>query len=187
MKWPASHAPLLFAGCLLLFATKWAQAATWNGFIDVSTNLLTQNFSFTGTTNPAAGDSNENYYDGDMADFDGDGWHDRALVARYGILLNTGGGIMSPVANTIVGGTYRFGDKDGVGNDGVQWVDVDNDGDLDVIQGGNGETLTLQINSGLGRFTTKPIPTISALNIVNIDIDRDGDCISMMATATSAT
>lgn len=165
----------LLTSCLILAPTARVRAATWNGFIDVSTNLLTQNFSFTGTTNPAAGDSNENYYDGDMGDFDGDGWHDRALIARYGILLNTGGGIMSPVANTIGGGTYRFGDKDGVGNDGVQWVDVDNDGDLDVIQGGNGETLTLQINSGLGRFTTKPIPTISALNIVNIDIDRDGD------------
>jgi hypothetical protein len=164
----------LAASCFVVTAVR-VHAATWNGFIDVSTNLLTQNFSFTGTTNPAAGDSNENYYDGDMADFDGDGWHDRALIARYGLLLNTGGGIMSPVANTIVGGTYRFGDKDGVGNDGVQWVDVDNDGDLDVIQGGNGETLTLQINAGLGRFTTKPIPTVSALNIVNIDIDRDGD------------
>lgn len=166
---------LLFAICLLLFSTACVQAATWNGFLDVSTNLLTRNFSFTGTTNPAAGDSNENYYDGDMGDFDGDGWHDRALIARYGILLNTGSGIMSPVANTIVGGTYRFGDKDGVGNDATQWVDVDNDGDYDILQGGNGETLTLQINAGLGRFTTKPIPTVSALNIVNIDIDKDGD------------
>ena len=151
-----------------------APAAPWSGFIDRSTNLLTSTFSFTGTF-PAAGDSNENYYDGDMGDFDGDGWMDRALIARYGLLLNTGGGLMTPAANTIVGGTLRFGDKDGVGNDAAQWADVDNDGDLDILQGGNGETLTLQINAGLGRFTTKPIPSVSALNIVNIDIDRDGD------------
>jgi hypothetical protein len=163
------------AALLVLLAAPFAQAASWNGFLDLSTNLLTQNISFTGTTNPAAGDSNENYYDGDMGDFDGDGWHDRALIARYGLLFNTGGGIMTPAANTIVGGTFRFGDKDGLGNDAAQWADVDNDGDYDILQGGNGETLSLQINAGLGRFTTKPIPSVSALNIVNIDIDRDGD------------
>ena len=158
--------------CLLFAAT--SHAAVWSGFLDRSTNLMTSTFSFTGTF-PAAGDSNENYYDGDMGDFDGDGWMDRALIARYGLLLNTGGGFMTPAANTILGATYRFGDKDGVGNDAAQWADVDNDGDLDILQGGNGETLTLQINAGLGRFTTKPIPSVSALNIVNIDIDRDGD------------
>jgi hypothetical protein len=163
------------AALFFLLAAPFAQAASWGGFLDLSTNLLTQNISFTGTTNPAAGDSNENYYDGDMGDFDGDGWHDRALIARYGLLFNTGGGIMVPAANTIVGGTFRFGDKDGFGNDASQWADVDNDGDYDILQGGNGEQFTLQINSGLGRFTTKPIPSVSALNIVNIDIDRDGD------------
>jgi len=169
-KFAASLAALLFLLHLPL-----AGAAPWAGFIDRSTNLMTSTFSFTGTSNPAAGDNNENYYDGDMGDFDGDGWMDRALIARFGLLLNTGGGFMTPVANTIAGGTYRFGDKDGVGNDAAQWADVDNDGDLDILQGGNGETLTLQINAGLGRFTTKPIPSVSALNIVNIDIDWDGD------------
>lgn len=159
----------------LLLAASLAHAAPWGGFLDRSANLLTSTFSFTGTANPAAGDSNENYYDGDMGDADGDGWMDRALIARYGLLLNTGGGFMTPAANTIIGGTYRYGDKDGVGNDAAQWADVDNDGDLDILQGGNGETLTLQINAGLGRFTTKPIPSVSALNIVNLDIDRDGD------------
>jgi PKD repeat protein len=158
----------------LILAAPFASAAPWGGFLDRSTNLLTSTFSFSGA-NPVAGDSNENYYDGDMGDSDGDGWMDRAVIARYGLLLNTGGGFMTPAANTIVGGTYRFGDKDGVGNDATQWADVDNDGDLDILQGGNGETLTLQINAGLGRFTTKPIPSVSALNIVNIDIDKDGD------------
>jgi len=168
------HSIALVVLTTILFGSS-AYAAVWGGFLDRSTNLLTFTFSFTGTTNPAAGDSNENYYDGDMGDFDGDGWMDRALISRYGLLLNTGGGFMTPAANTIVGGTYRFGDKDGVGNDAAQWADVDNDGDLDILQGGNGETLTLQINAGGGRFTTKPIPSVSALNIVNIDIDRDGD------------
>ena len=59
---------LILASCFVL-ATSRTQAAVWGGFVDQSTNLLTRTFSFTGTTNPAAGDSNENYYDGDMADW----------------------------------------------------------------------------------------------------------------------
>ncbi len=173
MKNRNAFAAVALTAKLLLWHTTSSHAAAWAGFVDRSTNLMTSTFSFTGDF-PAAGDSNENYYDGDMADFDGDGWMDRALIARYGLLQNTGGGFMTPVADTIAGGTYRFGDKDGVGNDAVQWADVDNDGDLDIIQGGNGEILTLQINAGGGRFTTKPIPSVSALNIVNIDINKDG-------------
>ena len=166
--------PRLTALLALLLAAPLAPAQTWGGFSDQSTTLGTNTFSFTGS-NPAAGDTNENYYDGDMADYDGDGVMDRALIARYGLLLNTGGGgRMTPAGNSIGGGTYRFGDKDGIGNDCTQWADVDNDGDLDILQGGNGETLSLQINSAT-RFTNKPIPTISALNIVNTDLERDGD------------
>jgi len=167
--------------CCLFLALVSPAAAQWAGFSDASTALQTNTFSFIGA-NPAAGDSNENYYDGDMADFDGDGWMDRALIARYGLLLNTGGGVMTPVANTITGGTYRFGDKDGVGNDATQWADVENDGDLDILQGGNGETLTLQINSA-GRFSGKPIPNISALQIINTDLERDTDVDLVIAHA----
>ncbi len=159
--------------CWLLLAVSPFARAQWAGFNDTSTTLQTNTFSFIGT-NAAAGDTNENYYDGDMGDIDGDGWMDRSLIARYGLLLNTGGGLMTPVANTITGGTLRFGDKDGVGNDAAQWADVDNDGDFDLIQGGNGETLVLQINAA-GRFSGKPIPSVSALNIINTDLEKDGD------------
>jgi len=157
----------------LLLALSPFASAQWTGFNDTSTTLQTSTFSFIGT-NAAAGDTNENYYDGDMGDIDGDGWMDRSLIARYGLLLNTGGGMMTPVANTVTGGTLRFGDKDGVGNDAAQWADVDNDGDFDIIQGGNGEALVLQINAA-GRFSGKPIPSVSALNIVNTDLEKDGD------------
>ncbi len=173
MHLTANPRPVLIAALALLLALASPGFAQWAGFSDTSTALQTDTFSFIGT-NPAAGDSNENYYDGDMADFDGDGWMDRALIARYGLLFNTGGGFMTPAGNTITGSTYRFGDKDGVGNDCTQWADVDNDGDLDILQGGNGETLVLQINSA-GRFSGKPIPTISALQIVNTDLEKDGD------------
>ena len=166
-----STTPHIALGFLLAFSP--LARAQWAGFTDSSTTLQTSTFSFIGT-NAAAGDTNENYYDGDMGDIDGDGLMDRSLIARYGLLLNTGGGLMTPVANTITGGTLRFGDKDGVGNDAAQWADVDNDGDLDLIQGGNGETLVLQINAA-GRFSGKPIPSVSALNIVNTDLEKDGD------------
>ena len=109
---PNPH-PAFIAALAFLLALVPSSFAQWAGFNDTSTALQTNTFSFIGT-NPAAGDSNENYYDGDMADFDGDGWMDRALIARYGLLLNTGGGLMTPVANTITGGTYRFGDKDDI-------------------------------------------------------------------------
>ncbi len=147
--------------------------AAWSGFIDQSVTLATDTFSF-GGSNPVAGDSNENYYDGDFGDFDGDGMLDRALISRYGLLLNTGGGVMTPIANTITGGTYQFGDKDAIGNDAVELVDVDGDGDLDSIQGGNGEALKLQINRQ-GRFNIKWSKSSTAKRIIGVDIERDGD------------
>ena len=43
--------------------------AQWLGFVDKSDALRTDRFSF-GGANAEAGDTNENYYDGDFADFD---------------------------------------------------------------------------------------------------------------------
>ena len=145
----------------------------WAGFSEQSASLGTNTFSF-GGTNPAAGDTNENYYDGDFGDFDGDGLLDRALISRYGLLLNTGAGVMTAIANTITGGTYQFGDKDGIGNDAVELVDVDGDGDLDSVQGGNGEALKLQVNRQ-GRFNIKWSKSSTAKRIIGVDIERDGD------------
>lgn len=155
--------------------------AQWNGFTDQSTALQTNRFDFGGNSNPEAGDTNENYYDGDFGDIDGDGRIDRGVISRYGLLLNTGGGLMTPVARNL--NQYRFGDADNVGNDAVQWVDVDGDGDLDSVQGGNGEPLTLQINRR-GRFSIKWKKTSdSALNIVSIDLEKDGDADLVVAHA----
>jgi PKD repeat protein len=146
----------------------------WGGFADRSDELGTDGFSFQGD-NAAAGDSNENYYDGTFADFDGDGQLDRALISRYGLLHNQGGGAMTPAANVPVNVTgYRFGDKDGVGNDGVRFADVDGDGDPDSLQGGNGEAFVLQTNRR-GRFSTAWQKSGSATDITPIDLEGDGD------------
>lgn len=159
---------------LLLLCGKVASAqTTWQGLVDRSAALRTDRFSFTGTISEAY-DGNENYYDGDMADFDGDGLMDRGLGARFGLLKNTGGGLMTPYAGTNLVGYLFRGVSPGWGEDAFQWADVDNDNDLDILQGGNGEPFTLQINSA-GRFRTKWIKTGSALNIVNTDLEKDGD------------
>jgi len=165
-------------GLVLLVCWLWGtstSAAEWPGFINRSAELGTDIFSFTGTRDEAY-DSNENYYDGDFADFDGDGQMDRALGARYGLLKNMGMGRMTPYAGTSLVNYLFRGVSPGWGEDAFQWADVDNDGDLDILQGGNGEPFTLQINSA-GRFRTKWVKTsnASALNIINIDIERDGD------------
>jgi hypothetical protein len=158
---------------LILSFSHPSMAADWGGLIDRSSQLRTDTFSFTGS-NSEAYDSNENYYDGDFADFDGDGLMDRGLGARYGLLKNTGDGFMTPYSGpNLVNFLFR-GWVPGWGEDAFQWADVDNDGDLDVLQGGNGEPFTLQINAA-GRFRTKWTKTGSALSIVNIDIDKDGD------------
>lgn len=150
-----------------------AIAAPWAGFVDKAAELRTESFTF-GAANAEAFDSNENYYDGDFVDFDGDGLMDRGLGSRYGLLKNTGAGFMTPFAGPKYVNYLFRGFQPGWGEDAFQWADVDGDGDLDIVQGGNGEPFTLQINQA-GRFRTKWTKSGSALNIVNIDIDKDGD------------
>jgi len=148
------------------------------GFVEKGSQLRADRIDF-----GAPGGSNENYYDGDFGDFDGDGRIDRALLSRYGLLFNTGGGALLPVSTQVVGMPpnsrpsltgFIFGDEVSIGNDAVQWADVDGDGDLDNVMGGNGEQFALQVNQR-GRFSLKWKKSGSALNIVNIDVDRDGD------------
>ena len=160
-------------------------SAQWSGFVDMSDALGTNTFSFTGS-NPEAGTSNENYYDGDMGDVDGDGLTDRILGSRYGLLFNTGGGHMVPARrsfNYLLRGDPGAG---GWGEDAMQLADVDGDGDLDALAGGNGEPLTIQIN-GEGRFRVGSTRSRSALNIVNTDLENDGDVDFAVAHAFCAT
>ena len=59
---------------VLAFGLLGTQArAQWAGFVDGSSPRCARTASASPAPNPEAGDSNENYYDGDFADFDGDG------------------------------------------------------------------------------------------------------------------
>ena len=159
-------------------------AADWAGFTDKSDELNTDSFAFTGSL-PEQVNSNENYYDGDFADFDGDGITDRSLGARYGLLMNTGEGLFVPYAGYTGYLLRGMAGASGWGEDGFQWADVDNDGDYDNFSGGNGEPLTLQVNRA-GRFSTAWQLSRSALNIVNTDVEGDGDVDMAVAHAFCA-
>jgi MYXO-CTERM domain-containing protein len=164
-------AALSAAAAALLFSH--GASAQWSGLTDESTALMTDSFPFFGS-HPEAG-GNENYYDGDIGDFDGDGLPDRLLGARYGLLLNTGGGLMVPIRRNV--GLLLRGDPgaSGWGEDAMALIDVDGDGDLDALSGGNGEPLSLQIN-GAWRFSVAfSMSGHSALNIVPTDLEGDGD------------
>lgn len=161
-------------------------AAQWGGFVERGAERDTNRYTFEG----AAG-ANENYYDGDMGDYDGDGRIDRAVISRYGLLWGRGDGVFIPVSTqrdgTVAPNTsasltgYLFGDEVRIGNDAVQWVDLDGDGDLDVVQGGNGEPFVVQMNRG-GRFAVTQRLTASAVQIVTTDLERDGDADLVVAS-----
>src|SRR5688572_31817590 len=149
---------------LLLFSIQSLQinAAPWAGFVDKAVEFRTDSFTF-GPANPEAFDSNENYYDGDFADFDGDGLMDRGLGSRYGLLKNMGAGFMTPFAGPKYVNYLFRGFQPGWGEDAFQWADVDGDGDLDIIQGGNGEPFTLQINQARSEEHTSELQSQSNL------------------------
>ena len=163
-----------------------AATAAWQGFTDRSAQLQSAGYTFA-----VGGDGgNENYYDGDFADWDFDGLIDRALVNRYGVVWNTGGGgVMIPASNQANNASPSNSQKNltgfihnlanGAGDDATQWADVDNDGDPDALTGGNGETFLVQQNRK-GRFFLKSRDLnsgayVSAWQIVSTDLEGDGD------------
>ncbi len=141
--------------------------STWAGFTDNSTALKTSRYSFRADNVPSsAGTSNPNYYDGAMGDFDGDGQIDRALNSRYGLLWNYGGGFMIPARDL-------FDFRVGVELDGELWIDVDNDGDLDNIVGGNAEGVWVQYNHR-SRFGAPTQIGATGWHIIRTDVNKDG-------------
>jgi hypothetical protein len=109
-----------------------------------------------------------------FADIDGDGIKD---VISDSSINN------QPVWYKHLDGLGNFGTQQEITNDtsGSIYViadDVDNDGDMDVLNiEFGGETIAWYENDGLGTFGPKQIITfnVTSRNIVSVDLDNDGD------------
>ncbi|MFT6688382.1 MAG: hypothetical protein ACJAX7_001396 [Saprospiraceae bacterium] len=109
-----------------------------------------------------------------FADIDGDGIKD---VISDSSINN------QPVWYKHLDGLGNFGSQQEITNDtsGSIYViadDVDNDGDMDVLNiEFGGETIAWYENDGLGNFGSKQIisTNITSRNIISVDLDNDGD------------
>ena len=150
-------------------------------FVDPS--IDTSHLSFNNSeTGPESIRTNENYYDGDFADFDGDGWPDRALGARYQLLKNQGpyqgdAVYMTPYLHYANVPEHHPG---AYGQDAFQWVDIDNDGFYDMVAVGNGpEGTHIQLNMD-GYFYydwddgAELGPTFGQFSVASTDYNMDG-------------
>ena len=112
--------------------------------------------------------------------------HDQDLDIFIG---NTGGSADIPERNTLFrnSGNLEFHDVTvyaGLGSEytptrGIAALDVDSDGDLDLVSSPFFDFITLYINNGLGYFVSEPRgiedDTIPKQGISTIDIEGDGD------------
>ncbi|MGE0784604.1 MAG: FG-GAP-like repeat-containing protein [Sandaracinaceae bacterium] len=152
-----------------------ARAQTWLGFVDFPSMPGTETSRYTFAGSVEGESSEEAFYTGDLGDFDGDGWLDRLLGARYGLLLNRGDGAMVPVRAEVGlrvrgdAGAWEYGDR------AMVFVDVDGDGDLDVVSGGIDAELVVQENHAWRFDVMSEARGHSALSIVPTDLERDGD------------
>lgn len=109
-------------------------------------------------------------------DYDGDGWPDLFVTNSSNqnncLYRNNGDGTFTKNTTAIVG-------KHGGHSHGVNWIDIDNDGDLDLFVTNDEGPNFLYINDGSGNFTREEeeeIATDMGLNYGQAwaDEDRDG-------------
>lgn len=112
-----------------------------------------------------------------VCDVDGDGDDDLLFANAFGnqprILINDGTGVFSDETST----RLPTGNLDSYG---VNYGDLDNDGDLDLVFGDAGGKARLFLNDGTGVFTDQPsmmnaVNKVGAMQINIVDIDKDLD------------
>ena len=122
----------------------------------------------------------------DIADVDGDGDKDLLIAVRdknnefmADIFLNDGSAVFTP-SNSAVFTPVRLGT--------VDFSDLDNDGDMDVIIGGEEEdesvSVNLYLNDGSGNYSVDADANFAQLRIDDVDVadtDNDGDLDILMS------
>jgi uncharacterized protein (TIGR03382 family) len=131
------------------------------------------------TNDPTALPHFTNNYDFEPMDIDGDGDLDLATVndgvsLREHIFVNDGTGKFTDESSTRLTGTANPADAD---DNQAVWLDVDADGDADLLIGSLGNDRLL-LNDGSGVFTLSPTSTPNdtraTLGIAVADLDGDG-------------
>jgi hypothetical protein len=126
---------------------------------------------------PASLDDPANNYDYEPMDIDGDGDLDLATINDGGglkdtLLINDGTGKFTD-------GSARLGANPGADDNIAVWLDVDSDGDADLLIGTLGtDPDRLLLNDGAGNFTLSanatPNTTRGTLGLAAVDLDGDG-------------
>lgn len=133
-------------------------------------------------------------HDVTVVDYDNDGILDIAVVPATGDAAKLWRGTANGSFVRDTQSDRAIASLTGVANGRISFVDVDNDGWLDLLYSGtpsaNGRGLRLLVNTGKGSFTDQsarlPASIASSGMVVPIDIDADGDEDLLVAGTTQA-
>jgi hypothetical protein len=142
----------------------------------------------TGTNLPSDSDSSRA---ADLADVDGDGDLDLAIGSELDFFTNTGSAQLLLNDGTGVFVQSTTFPQDTEDNTAVRFVDVDLDGDADLVIGNDQDPTFVYANDGTGTFTDVTAtaipnnPGIPTLDLIVVDVDNDGDSDLVRASASS--
>ncbi len=122
----------------------------------------------------------------DWADYDGDGLADAALASECFVRVLAGRGWSGDQIGLVPVFTEALGCGTPSGSYGssVRWVDVDEDGDLDVIAAGSGGGFWVEYQAGAltraGDLVAPGSASIASFTVGDLDSDRHVDVIAMV-------
>ncbi len=127
------------------------------------------------TDDPNALPHHRNNYEFEAMDIDGDGDLDLATINDGGQSKNTL--LVNDGTGTFTDASAQLGDNPSADDNVAVWLDVDDDGDADLLVGSLG-TDRLLLNDGTGQFTRAPSATPNdtpaTLGLAAADLDGDG-------------
>jgi hypothetical protein len=141
------------------------------------------NFEFEKINTGAIGIDAFNSVGATWGDYDNDGWEDlfvaNASNQNNNLYKNNGNGTFTKITSGMLGGDGDAIIRDGGHNHGCNWIDLDNDGDLDLYVTNNNGVNFLYENNGANSFTKEQNDIITG-NLGNCfgmswaDSDKDG-------------